>query len=29
MHGDWVLKLDLAGPVRDRIVKSMRFEPKP
>src|SRR6266851_10060744 len=29
MHGDWVVKLDLAGPVRDRIVKSMRFEPKP
>jgi YtkA-like len=29
MHGDWVLKVDLAGPVRDRIVKSMRFEPKP
>ena len=29
MHGDWAVKLDLAGPVRDRIVKSMRFEPKP
>jgi hypothetical protein len=29
MHGDRVPKLDLAGPVRDRIVKSMRFEPKP
>ena len=29
MHGDWVVKLDLVGPVRDRIVKSMRFEPKP
>jgi hypothetical protein len=29
MNGDWVVKLDLAGPVRDRIVKSMRFEPKP
>ena len=22
-------QVDLAGPVRDRIVKSMRFEPKP
>jgi hypothetical protein len=29
MHGDWVVKVDLAGPVRDRIVKSMRFEPRP
>ena len=29
MHGDWAVKVDLAGPVRDRIVKSMRFEPKP
>ena len=28
MHGDWVVKVDLVGPVRDRIVKSMRFEPK-
>ena len=28
MHGDWAVKVDLAGPVRDRIVKSMRFEPK-
>jgi hypothetical protein len=27
MHGDWALKLDLTGPVRDRIVKRMRFEP--
>ena len=29
MHGDWAVKIDLGGPVRDRIVKSMRFEPKP
>jgi hypothetical protein len=29
MHGDWAVKVDLAGPARDRIVKSMRFEPKP
>jgi hypothetical protein len=29
MYGDWVVKVDLVGPVRDRIVKSMRFEPRP
>jgi hypothetical protein len=29
MYGEWAVKVDLAGPVRDRIVKSMRFEPKP
>lgn len=28
MHGDWAVKVDLAGQIRDRIVKSMRFEPK-
>ena len=28
MHGDWAVKVDLTGQVRDRIVKSMRFEPK-
>ena len=28
MHGEWAVKVDLAGQVRDRIVKSMRFEPK-
>jgi hypothetical protein len=27
MHGDWALKIDVAGRVRDRIVKPMRFEP--
>jgi YtkA-like protein len=26
MHGDWALRLDLAGPVRDRIIKPLRFE---
>jgi len=29
MYGDWAVKVDLVGPVRDRIVKSMRFEPRP
>ena len=28
MHGDWAVKLDLTGQIRDRIVKSMRFDPK-
>jgi hypothetical protein len=27
MHGDWALRLDLAGAVRDRVVKVLRFEP--
>jgi hypothetical protein len=26
MHGDWALKVDVAGRVRDRVVKPMRFE---
>jgi hypothetical protein len=26
MHGDWALQLDLSGPVRDRVVKLLRFE---
>jgi branched-chain amino acid transport system permease protein len=26
MHGDWALRLDLAGPVRDRVIKVMRFD---
>jgi hypothetical protein len=26
MHGDWALQLNLAGPVRDRVVKVLRFE---
>jgi YtkA-like protein len=27
MHGDWAIRLDLAGPARDRVVKLLRFEP--
>jgi hypothetical protein len=27
MHGDWALQLNLAGPVRDRVVTLMRFDP--
>jgi hypothetical protein len=27
MHGDWALRIDVAGPFRDRIVKVMRFAP--
>jgi hypothetical protein len=27
MHGDWALRLDITGPLRDRVVKTMRFEP--
>ncbi len=26
MYGDWALRLDLSGPVRDRVVKRLRFE---
>ncbi|NWG24453.1 MAG: FixH family protein [Pseudorhodoplanes sp.] len=26
MHGDWALQLNLSGPLRDRIVKVLRFE---
>src|SRR5262249_44212503 len=26
MHGDWVLGPDLAGHIRDRVVKPLRFE---
>jgi branched-chain amino acid transport system permease protein len=26
MHGDWALRLDLSGPVRDRVIKVMRFD---
>ncbi|MGE0736541.1 MAG: FixH family protein [Alphaproteobacteria bacterium] len=25
MHGEWALKLDIAGPMRDRIVQKMDF----
>jgi YtkA-like protein len=27
MHGDWALRLDLSGPLRDRVVVNLRFEP--
>ena len=26
MHGDWALRLDVSGAVRDRVVKVLRFE---
>ena len=26
MQGDWALRLDVSGPVRDRVVKVLRFE---
>ena len=26
MHGDWALRLDLSGAVRDRVIKILRFE---
>lgn len=28
MHGDWALRLDLSGPLRDRIITVLRFEDK-
>jgi hypothetical protein len=27
MHGDWALRIDVAGPLRDRVVRLLRFEP--
>ena len=27
MHGDWALRLDLSGKLRDRLIKMLRFEP--
>ena len=27
MHGDWALQLNLSGPLRDRLVSILRFEP--
>ena len=27
MHGDWALRIDVTGPLRDRVVKLLRFEP--
>lgn len=29
MHGEWALRIDLTGAVRDRVVKTMRFEDAP
>jgi hypothetical protein len=26
MHGDWALQINLAGTIRDRVIKRMRFE---
>ena len=26
MYGEWALRLDLSGPIRDRIIKVLRFE---
>jgi hypothetical protein len=28
MHGDWAVQLNLSGPLRDRIVTRLRFEPE-
>jgi hypothetical protein len=27
MHGDWALQLNVSGTVRDRVIKTMRFDP--
>jgi hypothetical protein len=27
MHGDWAIQLNLSGPVRDRVVTILRFDP--
>ena len=27
MHGDWALQLNLSGPLRDRVVANIRFDP--
>jgi hypothetical protein len=27
MHGDWALQINLSGPLRDRIVTTLRFDP--
>jgi hypothetical protein len=26
MHGDWAVRLDLSGAVRDRVIAMLRFE---
>ena len=27
MHGDWAVQLNLSGPVRDRVIANIRFDP--
>jgi len=27
MHGNWALQLNLAGPLRDRVLRTLRFDP--
>jgi YtkA-like len=27
MHGDWAVQLNLSGPLRDRVVTTLRFDP--
>jgi hypothetical protein len=27
MHGDWALQLNLSGPLRDRVLRTLRFDP--
>jgi hypothetical protein len=27
MHGEWMLRLDLSGPLRDRVLKTLHFDP--
>lgn len=27
MHGDWAVQVNLSGPVRDRVVANIRFDP--
>jgi hypothetical protein len=28
MHGDWALRIDVSGPLRDRVVVPLRFDDK-
>jgi YtkA-like len=28
MHGDWALRIDISGPLRDRVIVPLRFEDK-
>jgi hypothetical protein len=28
MHGEWMLRLDLSGRLRDRVLKTLHFDPK-